>query len=246
MALGLAALGTHVILVARTLPQARDRAAEIGPLAVAGAADLTDPTAIAALAERITSAHGWLDILINTAAVTSPWGEKAANADLALALVQTLMEANLYALSRRPSFRFCAKVQPGVLSTFPTRGQPWRSGLWPGLEQSDGHRLCGVKGRAERPERETGAGGILPKPARQCRLPRLCRDGGLSADSAMGVIWAATLPDTGPSSASSGTGIAWAGEERQPTCIRAPIRLAPWPTSRRRTWTGSTHSRPNT
>jgi NAD(P)-dependent dehydrogenase (short-subunit alcohol dehydrogenase family) len=94
VARALVAQRIRVILVARDLTQAGERAAEIGPLCQGEAADITDEAQILRLAERVAAGPGRLDILINNAAVTSPWGETAAGADLHA--VQTLMEANLY------------------------------------------------------------------------------------------------------------------------------------------------------
>ena len=77
--------GDRVWVAARTEAQARAMAALIGGDTVPVALDLTDPAAIAALADRIEATDGRLDVLINNAAATAPRGETAAGADLAVA-----------------------------------------------------------------------------------------------------------------------------------------------------------------
>ncbi len=80
----LARRGDRVWVAARTEAQARAMVTAIGGDTVAVALDLTDADAIAALAARI-GAEGRLDVLVNNAAASAPWGETAAGADLAAA-----------------------------------------------------------------------------------------------------------------------------------------------------------------
>lgn len=84
----LAERGSKVLLTARKLEEARARAAELSGegLDVTGfALDVTDVKSIAALAAEVRESFGRLDILVNNAAATSAYGERAASADLKIA-----------------------------------------------------------------------------------------------------------------------------------------------------------------
>lgn len=81
----LARRGDRVWVAARTETQARAVAAKIGGNTVAVALDIADPAAIAAVAARIRDEEGHLDLLVTSAAATAPWGETAAGADLTIA-----------------------------------------------------------------------------------------------------------------------------------------------------------------
>jgi 3-oxoacyl-[acyl-carrier protein] reductase len=80
LAIGLAAGGATVAVVARTREQIDSVAAEIrdaGGTAVAFSADLTDLTGLAALVADVESTLGPVDILINNAAAIAPIGPTA-------------------------------------------------------------------------------------------------------------------------------------------------------------------------
>lgn len=59
--------GAHVVLVARGVAELDRAAAELGPAAVAHAADVADPAAQRALIERVVGQLGGLDVLVNNA-----------------------------------------------------------------------------------------------------------------------------------------------------------------------------------
>lgn len=80
----LAARGDTVWLTARTAAQAQALGAGLSGRVIPAALDVTNPAAVAALADRVAADTG-LDVLVNNAAGLSPWGEAAATADLAVA-----------------------------------------------------------------------------------------------------------------------------------------------------------------
>jgi NAD(P)-dependent dehydrogenase (short-subunit alcohol dehydrogenase family) len=84
----LAQRGVRVLLTARNRAAAEARAAELRAEkldVLAGELDVTDAQSVDAIARLIERDFGRLDILINNAAGTSPYGERAAEADLAKA-----------------------------------------------------------------------------------------------------------------------------------------------------------------
>jgi NAD(P)-dependent dehydrogenase (short-subunit alcohol dehydrogenase family) len=93
----LAQQGMTVILAARTDDKARDAAA---PLITAGLSvipmhvDVTDEASVRQLAQRIEADFGRLDVLVNNAAAYVDWAETASNADLSA--VHAVLETNLF------------------------------------------------------------------------------------------------------------------------------------------------------
>ncbi len=72
IALRLASMGAHVLLIARgpdQLNRVREQIVQAGGLASAYPCDLTDPAAVARLGESIAQAHRRCDILVNNAAI---------------------------------------------------------------------------------------------------------------------------------------------------------------------------------
>ncbi len=176
-------------------------------MCMAEAADVADPASVQALAARVERSPGRLDILINNAAVTSPWGEQAAGADLDG--VAALMQANLYG--------------------------PWRmaQALLPLLRQSPAGRIVNVSSGAGShvdavfgltSGNAMGTGYAVSKAALNAltvkqareeaspalRINAVCPgftatfEGGAAmgarppAESAKGIVWAALLPEGGP------------------------------------------------
>lgn len=89
--------GHRVILAARKREDAEARAAELrsdGIDAHALALDVTDDASVEAAAADVAARFGGLDVLINNAASTSAYGEQPAAADLAIA--HATMEAILF------------------------------------------------------------------------------------------------------------------------------------------------------
>jgi NAD(P)-dependent dehydrogenase (short-subunit alcohol dehydrogenase family) len=93
----LAQRGVRVVLTARDRAAAEARAAELRAEqldVVASELDVADASSADELARSIERDFGRLDILVNNAAGTSPYGEKAAAADLAQA--HRVLEATLF------------------------------------------------------------------------------------------------------------------------------------------------------
>jgi NAD(P)-dependent dehydrogenase (short-subunit alcohol dehydrogenase family) len=77
--------GDRVWIATRTVAQAEAMGAMIGGDIICVGLDLADRAAIAALAARIATQEAALDVLINNAAAVAPWGERAESADLDVA-----------------------------------------------------------------------------------------------------------------------------------------------------------------
>jgi NAD(P)-dependent dehydrogenase (short-subunit alcohol dehydrogenase family) len=88
----LAERGHAVVLTARSAEAAVTAARAVGaePLQL----DVTDPASIAAAARRVAERHGQLDVLVNNAAITYDTWQRAIDADLAV--VREAAETNLY------------------------------------------------------------------------------------------------------------------------------------------------------
>jgi NAD(P)-dependent dehydrogenase (short-subunit alcohol dehydrogenase family) len=88
----LAASGHTVILTARSAQAAASAARPIGadPLQL----DVTDPESVAAAAHQVDARYGHLDVLVNNAAICYDTWQRAATADLAV--VRDAAETNLY------------------------------------------------------------------------------------------------------------------------------------------------------
>jgi NAD(P)-dependent dehydrogenase (short-subunit alcohol dehydrogenase family) len=194
----LAALGHTVLVTARSEDAAARAAEEIGPNASGLRLDVTAENDIAQLAETITDRHGHLDVLVNNAAIAYDTWQRAATADLDY--VRTAAETNLYG--------------------------PWRltQMLLPLLRRSEHPRVVNVSSEAGS---LTSMGGGTPAyNTTKVALNALTRmlaaelraDGILVnaicpgwvatdmggpggrpvAEGAAGIVWAATLPDSGP------------------------------------------------
>jgi len=88
----LAASGHTVILTARSAQAAADAARQVAadPLPL----DVTDPGSVAAAARQVQARYGHLDVLVNNAAISYDTWQRAATADLAV--VREAAETNLY------------------------------------------------------------------------------------------------------------------------------------------------------
>ncbi|WP_067483299.1 SDR family NAD(P)-dependent oxidoreductase [Actinomadura hibisca] len=192
----LVAQGHTVLLAARSAAAAGKAAADVGahPLQL----DVTSPADVARVAAEIAERFGRLDVLVNNAAITYDTWQRASSADLDV--VREAAETNLYG--------------------------PWRliQTLLPLLRASDHPRIVNVSSEAAS---LTNMGGGTPAyTATKVALNALTRmfaaelrnDGVLVnaicpgwvatdmggpggrpvADGAAGIVWAATLPDNGP------------------------------------------------
>lgn len=192
----LAARGHTVLLTARSASAAETAARETGaePLRL----DVTDPGSIAEAARYVGGRYGKLDVLVNNAAISYDTWQRAASADLAV--VREAMETNLYG--------------------------PWllAEEFLPLLRASDHPRIVNVSSEAGS---LASMGGGTPaytvSKAGLNALTRMLADdlrgdrilvnsvcpgwvatdmggpgGRPVTDGAASVVWAATLPDTGP------------------------------------------------
>jgi len=195
----LAALGHIVWLSARTSERAAEAARALAGWPVHPVRlDVTDPLGAAEAAELVRREHGGLDVLVNNAAITYDTWQRAASADLAV--VREAMETNLYGAWQ-------------VVQAF-----------LPLLRDSGHGRIVNVSSEAGS---LTGMGGGTPaytvsKAALNALTRMLAAElqadrilvnavcpgwvatdmGGAGgrpvADGAAGIVWAATLPDGGP------------------------------------------------
>ncbi|MFB7718773.1 SDR family oxidoreductase [Nocardia sp. NPDC056100] len=194
----LAAAGHTVIVSARSLEAATKAAAEIGGDAHPLRLDITNGDDITSAATEISTRFGVLDILVNNAAIAYDTWQRAVNADLDV--VREAAETNLYG--------------------------PWRltQALLPLLRASAHPRIVNVSSEAAS---LTSMGGGTPAyNTTKTALNALTRmlsaelrpDGILVnaicpgwvatdmggpggrpvVDGAAGIVWAATLPDNGP------------------------------------------------
>ena len=210
--------GAIVLLTARDTDAARANAARItdgGGRVEGHSLDVTDPASISSLRERIERDHGRLDVLINNAAGMSAFGEAAATADLDAA--RPVMDVTLFGswalieamlpLLRKGEHGRIVNVSSGAGS----HGDPM-FGL--GTDNSMGAAYGAAKAALNAlthrlAYEEAGQGGKNSEPS-ALRVNAVCPgftatfEGGEGigarppAKSAKGVLWAARLPDDGP------------------------------------------------
>jgi NAD(P)-dependent dehydrogenase (short-subunit alcohol dehydrogenase family) len=192
----LAGRGHTVVLTARSADAAEAAASAVGaePLQL----DVTDPASVAAAVKRVSDRYGKLDVLVNNAAITYDTWQRAASADLAV--VREAAETNLYG--------------------------PWLmvERFLPLLRRGDHPRIVNVSSEAA--SLASMGGGTPAYTASKVALNALTRmlaaelhrdkilvnavcpgwvatdmggQGGRPvADGAASVVWAAVLPDSGP------------------------------------------------
>lgn len=202
----LAGAGATVWLTARDGEAARGVAEDIAGDINTAPLDITDSVAAHALAAMLAERHGRLDILINNAAAMSPWGETAAGADLAAA--RAIVDTTLFGtwtVTQAMLPILSASVAPRVVNVSSGAG-------------SHGDRVFGLA-----TDNQMGTSYAVAKAALNALTVKLAReatgpirinavcpgftatfDGAEAmgarppAESARGVLWAATLPDAGP------------------------------------------------
>jgi NAD(P)-dependent dehydrogenase (short-subunit alcohol dehydrogenase family) len=194
----LAGLGHTVALTARSEAAAAEQAENLGgdvhPLKL----DVTEPADVERVAEQIAGRFGGLDVLVNNAAITYDTWQRAVTADLAV--VRAAMETNLYGPWRLtqallPLLR--ASGRPRVVNVSSEAGSLSQlGGGTPAYSMSKVAlnaltrmlaaelRDAGVKVNAVCPGWvATDMGGPGGRPV---------------AEGAAGIVWAATLPEDGP------------------------------------------------
>lgn len=195
----LAQRGHMVLLSARNLDSAKQTVRGLGfPSLVPVQLDVTDEDSVQALFDRVQREYGRLDVLVNNAAIHYDTWQKAINADFHT--VQDAVETNLYG--------------------------PWRliQTFVPLLRKSDHPRIVNVSsGAGALSDMSGGTPAYSMTKAALNALTRMLADelrtdailvnaicpgwvatdmGGSGgrpvADGAAGIVWAATLPDDGP------------------------------------------------
>jgi len=195
----LAGLGHTVLLTARSLNAARTAAVDIGPAVHPMSLDVTSEADLAEVAKQIGERFDRLDVLVNNAAITYDIWQRATTADLDV--VRETAQTNLYG--------------------------PWRAVqvLLPLLRRSDRPRIVNVSSESgSLASMGSGTPAYTVSKVALNALTRmlaaeLCGEGFLVnavcpgwvatdmggpggrpvAEGAASVVWAATLPDDGPS-----------------------------------------------
>jgi NAD(P)-dependent dehydrogenase (short-subunit alcohol dehydrogenase family) len=192
----LAGHGHDVVLTARSADAAASvaRAVSAEPLQL----DVTDPASVAAAARWVANRYGRLDVLVNNAAITYDTWQRAVDADLAV--VREAAETNLYGpwlmvqeflpLLRASGHARIVNVSSEAASLASMgSGTPAYTASKVGLSALT--RMLAAELRGDRILVNavcpgwvaTDMGGPGGRPV---------------AEGAAGVVWAATLPDTGP------------------------------------------------
>jgi NAD(P)-dependent dehydrogenase (short-subunit alcohol dehydrogenase family) len=206
----LAARGHRVLLSARRAEDAELRAAELrarGLHVDALGLDIADDAAVRACAERIARDHGRLDVLINNAAGIAPYGERATTADLHQA--RTRFETTLFgtwALTQALLPLLQASRHPRVVNVTSGAGSHGDTafGLTTANAMGTSYAVAkaAVNALTVKLAHETKADRILVNAV--CPGFTATFDGGEQMgarpvhDGAASVIWAALLPDGGP------------------------------------------------
>ncbi|MEM6634505.1 MAG: SDR family NAD(P)-dependent oxidoreductase [Pseudomonadota bacterium] len=206
---GLLSLKMTVYLTARTQDQA-DRMAELlsGQAAVVPMVlDVSDPASIAEVTARIEAEQGKLDVLINNAAMLAPFGERAATADLSDA--RKVFDVVLFG-----TWALCRSMLPLLRQSPAGRVVNVSSGAG-----SHGDPAFGLT-----TDNQLGTSYAVSKAALNALTVKLAREeegsavkinavcpgftatfeggsamgAGPPEESAKGIIWAATLPESGP------------------------------------------------
>lgn len=203
----LLAAGYHVVLTARDVAAARAAvdARDIG-VQVLGL-DITDPTSITKAVAAVTTSPGRLDVLVNNAAAYVDWTETASTADLDAA--RAVMDTNLYGGWRTtraflPLLRSSAHGRVVFVSSGAgSHGDP-QFGLTArgGAAASYGITKAAINALVSTLATELNGTGTLVNavcPGLTATYPG-AEDMGARpvTDGAASVVWAATLPDDGP------------------------------------------------
>lgn len=196
-----------VVITAREAQAAADTAVELGVLAHPLGLDIGDPASVSAAMDVVTADHGRLDVLINNAAAYVDWSETATGADLDAA--RAVVEVNLFGAWRMvqaalPLLR--RSPHPRVVNVSSGAGSHGDTAF--GLSARGGAAATyGISKAALNALTSTLATELAGTPV---LVNAVCP--GLTAtypgaeemgarpveDSAAGVVWAATLPDGGP------------------------------------------------
>lgn len=210
--------GARVIVTARRAEQAEAMAARIAG-AEAMALDMADPDSVAAAARAVEAAHEHLDFLISNAAATGSWGETAHAADLdkvRAGLEVTLLGTWAMAQAFLPLLRKAPAGRLVNLSSGAGSHGDTAFGLTSGNAMGAGYAVAkaGVNAlTALLAQGEDSAVKINAVcPGFTATFPGGAEMGARAPkDSAKGVLWAASLPEDGPSGGffRDGAPLAW-------------------------------------
>jgi NAD(P)-dependent dehydrogenase (short-subunit alcohol dehydrogenase family) len=208
----LAGKGYAVLLAARDAAKGTEAAAALAAEGLNVRApslplDVTDPAGVAVFAEEIARTPGRLDVLVNNAAAVAGWSETASTADLDAA--RALFDANLFGgwrvtqallpLLRRSEHPRIVFVSSGAGSHADTD-----FGLTTGRGSvaSYGVSKAAVNALVAKFAAELEGTGVLVNavcPGLTATAPGMEAMGARPvAEGAAGIVWAATLPDGGP------------------------------------------------
>lgn len=203
-------LGFEVVLTARNVNEAEERAKELqseGLQVRALAVDVSQEPSVASLAKVVERDIGRLDVLINNAAGMSPYGELATTADLATA--HAVIETTLFG-----SWRMIQAFLPLLRKSEHARIVNVSSGAGSHGDQAFGLTTDNQMGTSYavskaalnaltvKVAKEVAAENILVNAV--CPGFTATFEGGESmgarpvSEGAASVVWAATLPDGGP------------------------------------------------
>jgi NAD(P)-dependent dehydrogenase (short-subunit alcohol dehydrogenase family) len=200
--------GHHVLITARDGDVARSAADELGENVVAlPALDITDPASVEAVVEAVATDPGRLDVLVNNAAAYVDWTETVSGADLDAAhrVLETnlfgawrLVQALLPLLQRSPAPRI-VNVSSGAGSHGDSAfGLAARGGA----AASYGISKAALNALTATLAAELAGSGVRVNavcPGLTATYPGAEAMGARPvAESAAGVVWAATLPADGP------------------------------------------------
>ena len=207
----LAAKGMTVILTARDANQAQSAAASLvasGLKVVSHPLDVTDEASVRTLVDWVEAEYGRLDVLVNNAAGFADWMEKPSTADLKA--VQALMEINLYG-SWRVTQAFLPLLKksahPRLVNVASGAGShgDMQFGLTTngGSSASYGISKAALNALTVKFAAELAGTGVLVNavcPGLTATAPGMEAMGARPIpEGAASIVWAATLPDDGPS-----------------------------------------------
>ena len=204
----LTASGHHVVIGARDAEQAVVAAEEVGAAALPVALDVADDTSVRAAADALVATPGQLDVLVNNAAAMPDFAETVTSANLDA--VRRALEINFFGawrltqavlpLLRRSLAPRIVNVSSGAGSHGDTTyGLTSRGGTTAGYAISK----AALNALTSTLAAELAGSGILVNavcPGFTATFPGAEQMGARpAAESAVGVVWAATLPGGGPS-----------------------------------------------
>lgn len=214
--------GFEVFLAARSLEQAEAVAADLdrGEFLYPIALDITKPEDIDAVRATLEQRDGQLDVLVNNAAAMSPWGELASTADLSAA--KAVFDTTLFG-----TWAMCQAMLPLVRTSPSGRIVNVSSGAGSHGDQAFGLTTDNQMGTSYAVSK-AALNALTVKLAREetsdtVKINAVCPgftatfEGGEAmgarppSESTKGIVWAATLPEDGPTGGffRDGKALAW-------------------------------------